>query len=305
MLFLLLLCGKQSLTKQLLPEELQVFCAAELRAPEFVSAQDGTQLAYYSYAQQSNPVIVVLYPGPGLYGNQQYQWVAQKLQNEHNIGCYIFDIRGHGNSEGVRGDGKYATRIFADVSTARDLVKEKHPHAKIYLAGHSTGAGLLLNYDTQHKHDQPDGLILIAPYLGSKYKSLKEHKLDNDGFIKKTNGAALSLGTFFPTGFPAHQTALYFNYSPETLELDPLIVPSYSLTMTQATIPMIAVETLPKIKSATVLMLDKRTHERLTKKKPITKIVATKTTTQVIDNDSFAQTLQQTPTLIAQAVAQL
>lgn len=298
--FLCLMLCATTYTAPLSIQDLISVSTTQIKSPQFLKASDSTDLAYYDFTTNKDKNILVFYPGPGLYGNNLYQAFAQELQNTYHIGCYIFDIRGHGNSQGPRGDTKSTKQVFVDVQSAITFAKQQHPTAKIYLAGHCTGAGLLVNFAANMQQTDIDGFILLAPYLGPTTKSLKDHKKSADGFIEKTKATAYSVGALFPTGFPAHQTAIYFNYSPELLQHDPLIVANYTLALSLATIPTDPKKILHKIEKPTLIVMGQNDDAFLTiKKKSFNQIIPVPVETHKITDTSFVTVLRQAPELIA------
>jgi len=299
-MFLCLLTYAHIYTTPLSVHDLDSIPKFDLKAPQFLKASDSILLAYYDYTTDQDQEVLIFYVGPGLYGNKLYQWFAKNLQEQYHTGCYIFDLRGHGNSQGPRGDTILTKQVFVDIKDAITLAKQHHPSAAIYLAGHNTGAGLLVNFAANMPQDDVNGFILLTPYLGATTKSLKEHKQSADGFIAKTNASTYSVGALFPTGFPAHKTAVYFDYSPELLESDPLIVPSYTLAMSLATTPTDPKKILHKIQKPTLIVMGKNDDAFLTKKKKtFNQMIPAPVETQKIEDTSFISVLHSAPELIA------
>lgn len=140
---------------------------ATAESPKFLAAQDQVKLAYYSFRapQHKERAAAILYHGGGMYSTPAYQWVAQQLAQQ-GISTYCFDVRGHGDSQGPRGDAPSFDAVLDDVSTAIDLVKKEHGDIPLYLIGHSSGAGLLINYHNKKTDERVAGYIMLAPYLG-------------------------------------------------------------------------------------------------------------------------------------------
>jgi acylglycerol lipase len=81
------------------------------KQPLFIKASDGSKLAYYEYMPKSPKAIILFYHGAGFYSSALYQNFAKELAEKYSIGCYLFDIRGHGNSEGTRGDAPSINQV--------------------------------------------------------------------------------------------------------------------------------------------------------------------------------------------------
>ena len=147
----------------------------QLQKPKFIKSTDQINLAYYEFLPENEfEDIVIFYHGAGLYINKTYQYIGENLKNKFNIAAYMIDMRGHGHSQGNRGDAPNVEIMFKDIDTIINFVHQKFPDKKIYLAGHSAGAGLLINYNSwkiknSHKLDNNiSGYIFIAPFLGPK-----------------------------------------------------------------------------------------------------------------------------------------
>ena len=78
--------------------------------------------------------------------DRHYQYLASDLSSKYHITVYTPDLRGHGESGGKRGDTSSKEQVWVDISTMIDLVQKENPNLPVYLVGHSSGAGLLLNY---------------------------------------------------------------------------------------------------------------------------------------------------------------
>lgn len=97
------------------------------------------------------------------------------------------DLRGHGQSGGIRGHAPSIEAYMQDIDLLLEHVRERYPGAPIFLYGHSLGAILALNYGVRR---QPDlkGVIATSPALHSE--------LENQP-VKVA--VAKLLGTFLPT----------------------------------------------------------------------------------------------------------
>jgi pimeloyl-ACP methyl ester carboxylesterase len=215
--------------------EIQKIPDFPLQKPSFFTTLDDCRLAYYSFIPPVPKAIVIFYPGAGLYGNRIHQWIGKQLQ-KHAIGAYIIDIRGHGLSGGDRGDAPTIQSVWDDISTVIERVQAQHPEVPIYLAGHSSGAGLLLNYGVWPQHKFVNGLILLAPYLGPNSGTLKEHEDPDLQFTKKIRNWVYLIAGLTGGQLCAHIPAVYFNY-PQFVFNDPKIVRYYTYTMSAATTP--------------------------------------------------------------------
>ncbi len=272
----------------------------ELVKPQFLRASDAIELAYYKFVTPANKAVVIFYAGAGLYGNHTYQWVAKNLNEKYNIGCYIFDLRGHGHSQGVRGDAPSVERVWTDVAEAVSFVKRENKTAKIYLTGHSSGAGLLINYAAHTETKVEDGYIFLAPYLGPQSNTLKEHKNADESFVKSMRLWVYILGSIFPRSFIAHFNAVFFNYPKALLKADPLIVPAYTYTMSCATTPYEIAPVIQKIDKPVGLFIGSNDEQFLPEAViAYKKMINAPVVAEIVENAAHLSLLLDAPQLIA------
>lgn len=112
-------------------------------------------------------------------------------------------------------------------------MKKTDSSLPLYLGGHSSGAGLVLNYLSHQADDKINGYIFLSPYLGYKSDtdrqgSLSFSKVDVSAFV--VNGMSLGL-------LCGHAPAVRFNYPPAVLAAEPLLIPSITVNMSLATTP--------------------------------------------------------------------
>ncbi len=138
---------------------------------ERMSASDGTFLAYEFRGQSEANNVYIIYHGGGANKKLGYQHLASNLTENSDIVAYTVDIRGHGSSGGKRGDAKSPERVWSDVDDFLKFVKSNHKGAQIYLCGHSSGCGMLLNaYEQLGNQEAVSGIWLIAPEFGYRAK---------------------------------------------------------------------------------------------------------------------------------------
>jgi len=218
-------------------EKLEFLKTFAVKSPAYIKASDECNLAYYAFVPQSPQAIVIFYHGAGFYGSALYQYFAQQLAENHNIGCYLFDIRGHGNSSGNRGDAPSVTQVWDDTTTAVTYVKSLYPNVPLYVGGHSSGAGMILNYSHYYNNPAIQGYLLVTPYLGRNAAVFKEHPDLATSFIKSVRSWVFILNGISGGYCFAHTPAVFFNYPKHLLASDPKIVSTYTPTMTAATSP--------------------------------------------------------------------
>ena len=83
-----------------------------------------------------------------------------------------FDLRGHGNSEGVRGHFPSIESVLQDVDELIKAARERCPQAPRFLYGHSLGGVLALNYVLNRK-PQLAGVVVTSPALRTALENQK------------------------------------------------------------------------------------------------------------------------------------
>lgn len=206
----------------------QVFSFAEILEPPSqeakrpnpltITASDGVELSVYTYEPTANNnIALVLYHGGGAHSGGGYQYIAKGLSENYGIAVYLPDIRGHGTSRGPRGDAPSEEQVWRDVDTLLEWIQENRKYTRLYLGGHSSGGGLVLNYATAYPSTQKntniiDGYVLISPELG--YMSLTARPGRKE--FAKVNVWAFILNGIF--GIFGHSPAVKFNYPKELLQ---------------------------------------------------------------------------------------
>jgi len=203
--------------------------------PQFIKASDGIDLAYYSKTPISKPVAALIFlHGGGAYSGAGYQYLAKGLAEKYDTVVYLADLRGHGNSGGPRGDAPSVEQVWNDLSLMIAMVRKNNPGIPLYLGGHSSGGGLILNYLTWNKKADVDGYFFVSPQFG--YKSETARTDSKITFAKVRTWvfvlSAISGGRLF-----AHTTAVYFNYPEVVLKAQPLMLKSITRNMSVAMTP--------------------------------------------------------------------
>lgn len=203
--------------------------STQSKVAQFLVASDTRKLAYYHYPAPAGAPIVVLYHGSGAYQLYAYHAIAQELQR-HNIGSYLIDFRGHGRSQGERGDTPSIKRLWDDFDEMIGFITAKNPTSPLYGVGHSSGCGFMLNYLKNNSLPAViKKLIFIAPFLSSNSKTII------GSFVKKVSVVAFA-GYMLSNGWLcAHRTALQFKYPERLLKRDSLLVNTATTVMAMAT----------------------------------------------------------------------
>lgn len=196
---------------------------------------DGVILRYRSYTAQEPQGVVVLIHGGGAHSGAGYPVLAQSLASESNLAVVTPDLRGHGSSDGLRGESPSVSRLYKDLDEIIDLVGTQWPGLPLTLMGHSSGAGFLVNYAAQRDIESTvANMVFVAPFLG--FRSDTERLNNPNPFSTSKTWPfvlnAMSLGFLF-----GNYHAVSFNYPPEVLAREPQLLTSISVNTANATTP--------------------------------------------------------------------
>lgn len=113
--------------------------------PDSFNGSDGKILFFSSWIPSESPrLVIALIHGLGEHSGRYEQW-ADFFCGEH-IAFVAFDLRGHGLSEGKRGNINSLKTILSDVDLFLDKAGTLFPGKPLLLYGHSLGGNLALNY---------------------------------------------------------------------------------------------------------------------------------------------------------------
>lgn len=194
-------------------------------------------LHYQLYQQYDEPdEIVIVYHGGGVSHTAGYTILAHQLNATPGIAVCLVDIRGHGDSIGKRGTVEHPEQIWQDVDTLLQEMKHLFPQARRHLLGHSSGAGMLLNYLTRYAcQQQADSFIMLAPELGPFAKIMPATGI-TESFAKVRQWPfifnAISGGYLF-----GQYRAVSLNFPATVRETTPHLVGKYSVNMANALTP--------------------------------------------------------------------
>jgi alpha-beta hydrolase superfamily lysophospholipase len=215
-------------------QELQAAEKVLLAAPDKLTASDGITLAYRRYAPVAPRAAVLFFHGGGAHSGAGYQYVGRGLQTIFDAVVYTPDIRGHGSSGGTRGDAPNPDQVWDDITTILRHIRAEFPRLPLFLGGHSSGAGLVLNYSSQRNREPVDGYLFLSPQLGSRARIDRPSipapfvSVDGDAFAAYAMSGGAAHG---------HDFAVRFNYPTSVLEADAGLVPAITVCMSHALIP--------------------------------------------------------------------
>ena len=200
----------------------------------FFKTNDNINLAYYEFKAKENQIASLIFlHGGGAYSLSGYEQLAQNL-SDNNISTYLLALRGHGNSEGPRGDTPSAEQVWNDLHDFIEYVKIQNYDYPLFLGGHSSGCGLILNYNTYKQNSKINGFIFIAPEFGYKSNTENENieipfaNVEVTYFVKNAISGGKEHG---------NTPAVFFNYPEDVLISQPLINKYITVNMSNAMTP--------------------------------------------------------------------
>ncbi|KIL24643.1 hypothetical protein B4134_3458 [Bacillus safensis] len=209
--------------------------AVSVHIPErqYISSHDGTSLAYYPFlSEKKTQANVILIHGGGAHSLAGYEHIAHTLQHEFHVNTFLLDLRGHGHSDGKKGDTPNITDVWQDISQIVDAVKQQHKGA-VYLCGHSSGAGLRLNYLSWQEKREVDGYFFIAPEFGYQSDTARPDQIPFAAVqVWKFVLSAMTKGMLM-----SHSEAVRFHYPKWAVEQDPLLLTAITVKLSLALTP--------------------------------------------------------------------
>jgi alpha-beta hydrolase superfamily lysophospholipase len=143
----------------------------------FTASSDGSCLFYRYWTpagnEQPKDVVLVLH-GIGLHSGV-YKSTAAQL-NKSGIAVYALDTRGHGLSCGKRRNVPEPATETGDISSMLETIRQKYPHAELFLMGESMGTIFALNYAKENSAGI-SGLILLSPVFGVNRRQYEQFKM--------------------------------------------------------------------------------------------------------------------------------
>lgn len=135
---------------------------------------DGTRLHTYSWEVEKPEMFMVVVHGLGGHCGYYRESIAP-YANANNISVYAPDLRGHGKSEGMRGDIEDFNYLLQDLATAIAFARQRHPNLPFVLLGESMGTPIAISYVTQSTGlYRPDLLVLAACVVAPTVKPRRD-----------------------------------------------------------------------------------------------------------------------------------
>ncbi|MCJ8289937.1 MAG: alpha/beta fold hydrolase [Crocinitomicaceae bacterium] len=197
-----------------------------------IKSFDGTEINYYQFTPEKPAIAkLVFIHGGGVHSKLGYFHLAQTLRDSFAIETILVDLRGHGLSQGKRGDCPNVRSIYKDLNVI--IQAKKDTNLPIYLGGHSSGGGVALNYSRWKKSEKVDGYFFVSPELGYKSDTEREGRIEF---------AEVKVWKFVINGMTQgllmqHSDVVFFNYPEKILEENPLILTAITVNMSKALTP--------------------------------------------------------------------
>jgi alpha-beta hydrolase superfamily lysophospholipase len=129
---------------------------------------DGLKLAGCGWLPEATPRgLICLIHGLGEHSGR-YRHLADRLV-QSGYGLWGFDLRGHGLSQGQRGQAPGLPSLMDDISRFLDEIGKRLPDTPQFLYGHSLGGTLAINF-VLRMHPEMAGVIVTAPFFRPAFK---------------------------------------------------------------------------------------------------------------------------------------
>ncbi|MCX5677693.1 MAG: alpha/beta fold hydrolase [Candidatus Omnitrophica bacterium] len=130
-------------------------------------------ILYRQWGSTSPRAVVLMVHGLGGHSNN-WEFVA-KFLIEHGIASYSIELKGFGNTEGVKGHIDSLNTYIKDVRRLYSIIKREHRRLPVFIAGESMG-GLIGFLTVIKKPRLFRGLVCMSPGFASSLKfSLVEY----------------------------------------------------------------------------------------------------------------------------------
>jgi len=263
---------------------------------------DNTKINYYQFKPDKPAVAkLVFIHGGGAHSKLGYFQLAKTLKDNFSIETILIDLRGHGLSDGKRGDSPKVNSLYKDLNALIQKVNSKN-NIPLYLGGHSSGGGLLLNYSTWKKRADVDGFLFVSPEFGYKSKTEREHRIPF---------AEVKIGKFVINGITQgllmqHSNVVFFNYPKEILKENPLILEAITVNMSKSLTPKKPIKQVQKITEPIAIFIGE--HDELFNPEKVVNYASLpltknkKTVTSIIPNQNHLSILNDIGTTLGQTI---
>ncbi len=162
---------------------------------------------------------VIVTHGVGEHRGRHHYWLTEELKNYNVV---LYDLRGHGESEGMRGDVRDFDDYLKDIDSVSDFLASEYGMKKFFLFGHSMG-GLITGRWLQTRKNRalyPAKTILSAPGLGTVgVLGLITSSIPALVYKKLTSLPSLPLGGMLDLTKLSHNPQVYKDYVSDPLNI--------------------------------------------------------------------------------------
>jgi alpha-beta hydrolase superfamily lysophospholipase len=204
----------------------------EIETESFSAEQGTARLFAFLFRKKSpSPIRNVLVVSHG-FGEHSGRY----LHFAHYLGdsvdaIYAFDHRGHGRSDGLRGDAEEFDALVDDLRLAVERMGAHFPEATLHLLGHSFGGHIALRLGFLHPGLPLASFQVSAPFLGLYKEPALPLKLAAQALSK--TWSTLSLTTDIDPKIVSRDEAVIENYGTDRLNHSRM-TPRLYATMTKA-----------------------------------------------------------------------
>ena len=133
-------------------------------------------ILYRQWGSSSPRAAMLLVHGLGGHSNN-WEFMAKFLM-EHNITSYAIELKGFGNTEGLKGHVKSLEVYIKDVRRLYNIIRREHKRVPIFIAGESMG-GLIGFLTVIRKPRLFRGLVCLTPGFASglKFSAMEYFKM--------------------------------------------------------------------------------------------------------------------------------
>ncbi|MYM57572.1 alpha/beta hydrolase [Thalassovita mangrovi] len=126
---------------------------------------DGGVIAARLFGDGAARDVIVLIHGIGAAG-ERWNNPAGLLAGATGAQVVVLDLRGHNRSSGRRYDLNRIGQYEDDLAQVIAAIRSENPGARVWLAGHSMGGGVVLRFALKADRPQVAGYLLFAPVFG-------------------------------------------------------------------------------------------------------------------------------------------
>lgn len=218
----------------------------DLKDASHFETKDGVKLYYERQAPKKPKAVLVFQHGLNEHCGR-YAHVVERFGDDFAV--YVFDLRGHGRSEGTRSFASSIDDFTADLDEFLGVVRKQNPGAALFLVAHSLGGQIALNYLADYPKHPLSGVITSSANvrIGWKVHPLK-------------HAVGLQLAKYWPKfRFPGEVDPKWISHDSGVIEAyrkDPLVPQYVTAGIAGAVLKNqgIILDKAPRIKTPALLM---------------------------------------------------